>query len=98
MKVSAKAEYAFLAVITMAQQPQAAPPLSAGDIARRHDIPVPCLFKVMGHLKAAGLVYSVAGSLGGFRLARPAEHISLGEVLSAVDGPPLGYKARRPAG
>ena len=98
MKVSAKAEYACLAVITLAQQPPAAPPMSAGEIARLHDIPVPCLIQVMGHLKAAGLVYSLAGSSGGFRLARPAENISLGEVLSAVDGPSLGYQARRPAG
>jgi Rrf2 family cysteine metabolism transcriptional repressor len=43
--------------------------------------------QILLQLKGAGLVYSTRGSSGGYRLARPAEQISLGEVLSAIDGP-----------
>ena len=85
MRVSARAEYALCAVAELA---------AAGDslvkrdvIARRQQIPVEFLESVLLSLKHAGIVQSQRGAEGGFRLARPATQISLGDVMRAVDGP-----------
>jgi Rrf2 family cysteine metabolism transcriptional repressor len=43
--------------------------------------------QILLQMKGAGLVVSTRGALGGYRLARPAEAISLGEVLCSIDGP-----------
>ena len=57
------------------------------EIAEVHEIPERYLVQILLQLKGAGLVVSTRGASGGYRLARPAEAISLGEVLAAVDGP-----------
>lgn len=87
MRVSAKAEYACLAVIALAKQRPEMGPIRIREIAESHGIPERYLVQILLQLKGAGLVYSSRGSSGGYRLARPAEDISLGEVLSAIDGP-----------
>ena len=56
------------------------------------------LVQILLQLKGAGLVYSSRGAAGGYRLARPADQISLGEVLSAIDGPGEPFReAQEPA-
>jgi len=87
MKVSAKAEYACLAVLALAQQGPNAPPLRIRDISESHGIPERYLVQILLHLKGAGLVVSTRGASGGYQLARQAESISIREVLTAVDGP-----------
>ena len=87
MRISAKAEYACLAVIALAQLGLEQNPVRIRDIADRYSIPERYLVQILLQLKGAGLVYSSRGAAGGYRLARTAEHISLGEVLSAIDGP-----------
>ena len=87
MKFSAKAEYACLAVIALAQQGGDRQTVRVRDIAEAHMIPERYLVQILLQLKAAGLVHSSRGATGGYRLARPAERISLGEVLTAIDGP-----------
>ena len=57
------------------------------EIAEAHGIPERYLVQILLQLKGAGLVVSTRGASGGYRLARPAAAISLGEVLSAIDGP-----------
>ena len=47
-------------------------------------------------LKGAGLVRSKRGVGGGYVLARPAEHITLGQIVSAVDGPIVAGDFGRP--
>ena len=74
MRISAKAEYACLAVIALAQLGLEQNPVRIRDIADRYSIPERYLVQILLQLKGAGLVYT-------------AEHISLGEVLSAIDGP-----------
>jgi len=87
MKVSAKAEYACLAVLALAQQGPNAPPLRIRDISESHGIPERYLVQILLHLKGAGLVVSTRGASGGYQLARRPEAISIREILTAVDGP-----------
>ncbi|WP_165065310.1 RrF2 family transcriptional regulator [Paludisphaera rhizosphaerae] len=87
MKVSAKAEYACLAVLALARQGPNAPPLRIRDISESHGIPERYLVQILLHLKGAGLVVSTRGASGGYQLAKHPESISIREILTAVDGP-----------
>jgi Rrf2 family protein len=87
MKISAKAEYACLALLALAQHGSEAPPLRIREISESHAIPERYLVQILLQLKGAGLVVSTRGASGGYRLARPAAAITLGEVLSVIDGP-----------
>lgn len=84
MKLSTKGRYAMVALADMALQPEGAL-VSLGDIARRQSISLPYLEQLFVRLRRAGLVASVRGPGGGYRLARPATEIRVVEVLSAVD-------------
>ena len=87
MKISAKAEYACLAIIALARLSPDQTPVRIREIAEAHGIPERYLVQILLQLKGAGLVFSARGASGGYRLARPPDQISLGEVLSAIDGP-----------
>jgi Rrf2 family transcriptional regulator, cysteine metabolism repressor len=87
MKISAKAEYACLAVLALAQHGPDAPPLRIREISEAYGIPDRYLVQILLQLKGAGLVTSTRGASGGYRLARAASSISLSEILSAVEGP-----------
>jgi Rrf2 family cysteine metabolism transcriptional repressor len=98
MKISAKAQYACLASIALARHQPDPAPVRVRAIAQAHSIPERYLVQILLQLKGAGLVYSTRGSSGGYRLARPADQISLGEVLTAIDGPgDPPRKAQEPA-
>ena len=87
MKISAKSEYACLALLALARSASDDSPVRIREIAEEHGIPERYLVQILLQLKGAGLVLSTRGAAGGYRLARPATAISLGEVLSAIDGP-----------
>jgi Rrf2 family transcriptional regulator, cysteine metabolism repressor len=87
MKLSAKAEYACLAVLALAHHRPDEPPVRIREIAVAYGIPERYLVQILLQLKGAGLVVSTRGAAGGYKLARAAEEISLGEVLTAIDGP-----------
>lgn len=55
-------------------------------IAEHHAIPQRFLVQILLQLKSAGLVVSVRGAAGGYRLAKPPGRISLGDVIKAIDG------------
>ena len=84
MKLSTKGRYAMVALADMALQPEGTL-VSLGDIARRQSISLPYLEQLFVRLRRAGLVASVRGPGGGYRLARPATEIRVVDVLSAVD-------------
>ncbi|MFP4043621.1 MAG: Rrf2 family transcriptional regulator [Rhodosalinus sp.] len=84
MKLSTKGRYAMVALADMALQPEGSL-VSLGDIARRQSISLPYLEQLFVRLRRAGLVASVRGPGGGYRLARPATEIRVVDVLSAVD-------------
>ncbi len=101
MKVSAKAEYACLALLALARQHPAAPPLRIREISETYAIPERYLVQILLRLKSAGLVTSTRGAAGGYHLGRPAATISVGQILSAIDGPEVAARdaqgSRRPA-
>jgi Rrf2 family transcriptional regulator, cysteine metabolism repressor len=98
MKISAKAEYACLAVLALAHARPSGPPVRIREIAQSYGIPERYLVQILLQLKGSGLVASTRGASGGYRLARPAASISLGEVLTAIDGPePPPREALEPA-
>lgn len=84
MKLSTKARYGLRAFIDLAIYSEDGP-VSLSSIAKRQDISVSYLEKLMGKLKQAGLVTSERGAAGGYTLARPVNSYSVGEILRAVE-------------
>jgi Rrf2 family protein len=87
MRITAKAEYACLAVIELAKPGANGSPKRVRDIAEAQGIPERYLVQILLQLKAAGLVQSSRGSVGGYHLIRPAEEISVADIIAAIDGP-----------
>jgi Rrf2 family protein len=85
--VSTRGDYASRALLSLALRVEAAEPTSVRDIAERTGLPQPYLEQILLALKGAGLVRSKRGVGGGYVLARPVEEITLGQIVSAVDGP-----------
>lgn len=88
MKISAKAEYACVALVELAIRHQRGLPTSLKVIAEQYRISQPFLMQIFMQLKGAGLVVSVRGAGGGYQLARMPELISIADVVDVVDGPP----------
>lgn len=87
MKVSTRGDYASRALLSLALHAGQTQPTSVRDIAERTGLPQPYLEQILLALKGAGLVRSKRGVGGGYILARAPELISLGQIVSAVDGP-----------
>lgn len=85
MKLSEGVEWAAHCLVVLARAPGGGP-LPARRLAEFHGIPAPYLSKHLQALARAGLVESVPGPRGGFRLAREPGDITLLEVVEAVDG------------
>ena len=86
MILSAKVEYACVAVLELALQYGAAEPVRLRTISEAHGIPSPFLVQIMLQLKAAGLVESTRGAAGGYQLRRDPADITLAEVKAIIDG------------
>ncbi|MDJ0629842.1 MAG: Rrf2 family transcriptional regulator [Rhodobacter sp.] len=84
MKLSTKGRYAMVALADLATQPPETL-LSLAEISKRQDISLPYLEQLFVKLRRAGLVESVRGPGGGYRLARPASEIRVSDVMGAVD-------------
>ena len=61
--------------------------LNAAHLAEETGIPLPTVQKLVSKLSHAGLLRSVRGAGGGFRLARPAAAVTLADVIEAIEGP-----------
>src|SRR5262245_39687768 len=86
VKVSTRGDYAARALLSLALHGKDRP-TSVKEIAERTSLPQPYLEQILLALKGAGLVRSKRGVGGGYVLARSAASITLGEIVSAVDGP-----------
>lgn len=84
MKLSTKGRYAMVALADLALQPEGTL-VNLGEISKRQDISLPYLEQLFVKLRRAGLVESVRGPGGGYRLGRPAAEIRVADVLGAVD-------------
>jgi Rrf2 family protein len=87
VKVSTRGDYASRALLSLALHAGDAAPTSVRDLAERTGLPQPYLEQILLALKGAGLVRSKRGVGGGYVLARPSDEITLGQIVSAVDGP-----------
>ena len=85
MNVFVKGEYALQAIFDLAVQ-DSPEPIKIADIAKRQSIPQKFLELILASLKQGGFVNSKRGAEGGYLLARPAETITVGEVLRYVEG------------
>ncbi len=87
MKLSTKGRYGLRAIIDMAVNSEdGLETASIQSISRRQGISETYLEQLMRNLKQAGLITSVRGAGGGYRLARDAKDISVGDVLRALEG------------
>jgi len=77
MKISAKTEYACIAMIELAAQYGRGEPLRIRKIAERHHIPPRFLVQILLQLKGAGLGASTRGAAGGYHLLKSPEQVSL---------------------
>ena len=86
MRLTHLADYAVV-IMTAAARREAGARLSASELAQETGVPLPTTQKLMGRLAAEGLLTSVRGAAGGFALARPAEKITLADIVEAVEVP-----------
>ena len=87
LRLSKKSDYALIAMKHLAMRSDGTASSSAREIAEAYDIPLELLAKVLQRLVRARLLISVQGTRGGYRLGRPATHVSVADVIQAVDGP-----------
>lgn len=95
MRISARADYAVRAALQLAAA-QDAGPLKAEAIAEVQGISHKFLEGILGDMRKGGLVQSQRGGNGGYWLARPAESISVADVIRCVEGPLVSVRGERP--
>jgi Rrf2 family protein len=86
LQVSAKADYALRALLVLSAQ-STSRPVKAEVLARTQDIPVNYLWTILMQLRAAGIVSSLRGNDGGYWLAKPADDVTVADVVEAVEMP-----------
>ena len=84
MKLSTKGRYAMVALVDLAMQPSDRL-VALAEVSERQDISLAYLEQLFVKLRKAGLVTSMRGPGGGYKLARPADEIRVSDVLGAVD-------------
>jgi Rrf2 family protein len=93
VRTTAKADYAVRAAVELAA---AGEMVTADQLAQAQSIPVNFLENILRDLRRAGLVEIRRGQQGGYLLARPAEEISIADVIRAVEGPLANVRGLSP--
>lgn len=86
LRLSKKADYALMAMKHLANRADGAAS-SAREIAEQYNIPLELMAKVLQRLARSGLVVSLQGTRGGYRLARQTAQISVADIIEAIEGP-----------
>lgn len=94
MRISAKADYAVRAGIELARAGSG--PTKGEAISRAQAIPLKFLENILIDMRHAGLVRSQRGAEGGYWLAKPANEISVADVIRAVEGPLASVRGESP--
>jgi Rrf2 family protein len=94
VQISARADYAVRALLVLAAHEPATTNSEA--LAEAQQLPKKFLEAILADCRRSGLLLSQRGAEGGYRLARPAGQIALGDVIRAVDGPLAGVRGARP--
>ena len=89
MQISAQVDYAVRAMTELAAVQAADPDRreTTQTLATRQEIPFHYLERILGKLRAAGLVDSRRGADGGYRLSVPADQITVADIIRVLDGP-----------
>jgi len=87
MKISAKTEYACIAVLELAKNHDSNEPVRIRNIAEQHQVPPRFLVQILLQLKGAGIVSSTRGAAGGYHLIPQPDEVTLGQVMNIIDGP-----------
>jgi FeS assembly SUF system regulator len=95
IRMSKLTDYAILILAHLARTPGT---LTAQELAGRSRVPLPTVSKLAKELSKAGLVLSHRGRNGGYGLARPADQISVAEIVEALEGPIALTECARPGG
>lgn len=95
MRISAKADYAVRAALELAAAGDDGP-VKAEALAQAQGIPHKFLEGILGDMRRGGLVVSQRGGNGGYRLAAPAEEITIADVIRVVEGPLVSVRGARP--
>ena len=85
LRVTKLTDYATVVLTVLAARPGDV--LSAADLAETSGLETPTVSKLLKPLAQAGLVSSLRGAHGGYRLSRDAAEISLIEIVEAMEGP-----------
>ncbi len=85
MRVSAKADYAVRAAAELAAHDEG--PVKGELLAEAQDIPLQFLEHILLELKHHGIVRARRGAKGGYWLARPADEVTIADIVRAVEGP-----------
>jgi Rrf2 family protein len=97
VRVSAKADYAVRAMVELAAlDASESEPAKGEQVADAQGIPMRFLENILGELRQNGLVHSRRGADGGYWLGRPADRVTIGEVIRAVEGPLATVRSERP--
>lgn len=94
MEIPAKSDYSIRALAELAARDGG--PCTVQELADRQAISPRFLQNLLLALRRRGLVHSQRGSEGGYRLARPADQITLADVFRAADGPLADIRGERP--
>jgi Rrf2 family protein len=94
MRISAKVDYAVRAAIELAAA--GGDPIKGEQIADAQDIPLKFLENILGELKHTGIVASRRGAQGGYWLNKPADEVSLADIVRAVEGPLASVRGQGP--
>jgi Rrf2 family protein len=86
MKVSTRVHYGLRAMTELARSYRENRLLSTAEIARSEGLPLAYLEQLVGELRRSGLVEGTRGVRGGYRLARPPEAITVGEIYRVLEG------------
>jgi Rrf2 family transcriptional regulator, iron-sulfur cluster assembly transcription factor len=87
LKITAQEEYGLRCILQLARQTDSEP-LMVRDIADREGLSIAYVEKILWTLSRSGIIESVRGPKGGYRLTRPCTEISVGEVMRALGGIP----------
>ena len=91
MRLSTKGRYAVMAMADLAgnapESQSEVKPVALADIAERQDISLSYLEQLFAKLRRGGLVTSVRGPGGGYRLSRPSNELRIADIILAVDEP-----------
>ncbi len=85
MLVTARAEYACLAMLELATRYGDPKPIPLAEVTDKHAIPQRFLVQILLQMKAAGLVTTTRGSSGGYQLAKSPEVITLSDIIGVLD-------------